>query len=83
MAQCAQITDSGLVQFLNVPLDQCKSLLLLDGTDYASLQTAANIWSMDPVQFAQAFGFGFGLVLTCFLVAYGWGVLINMFEKEF
>lgn len=82
MAQCIQLTDSGQVQLLNIAPAQCQSLIVLQPSDYASLQTAANIWNADPAQFSQAFGVSFVLVLTCFVVADGFGQLISFLEED-
>ncbi|MDF0607304.1 hypothetical protein HZU77_017005, partial [Neisseriaceae bacterium TC5R-5] len=63
--------------------EQCQSFLLLEASDYASLQTSAALWESEPAQMASFFGFSFGLVLTCYLAAFGFGVLFSMFKKGF
>ncbi|MFK7087384.1 hypothetical protein AAFM71_01100 [Chromobacterium violaceum] len=82
MAQCIQVTDSGQVQILNVAPEQCQQLIVLQPADYASLQTAANIWRLSATEMSQCFGMSFILILTCFLVADGFGQLIHFMERE-
>ncbi|WP_137009789.1 hypothetical protein [Aquitalea aquatilis] len=82
MAQCIQINQDGTITALSVPPAQCQSYLLMDSTDYANVMAAGNIWAADQNQIEQGFGWGFGLVMTCYLVAYGYGAIISFLPSK-
>jgi hypothetical protein len=54
----------------------------MDSTDYANVMAAGNIWAADQNQIEQGFGWGFGLVMTCYLVAWGYGVLLSFIPNK-
>ncbi len=82
MAQCMEITDSGQVHLLQTPPEQCQALIVLQSSDYASLQTAENIWKTDTTTLGQAFGASFVLVLMCFVVSDAFGQFIRFIEED-
>ena len=93
MAVCAYIDANGNVIYDSTPPASCTTYLLMDSADYTAFQnlqtgdaqsiTFQDVFAIPESEvLGQAFWYGFSLVILCYLVAYGYGVVINFFKPS-
>lgn len=63
------------------PPSACQGYLLLTPSEYAAFQSN-DLWTLDPVQSGKFFGFSFTLILSVYLVAWGYGQLLNFLDSR-
>lgn len=92
MAQCVEfktVAASDIGATLDQPVlvlsDQdfasCTSYLLVTPAEYSAMQLG-DLWMFDPVQSGKFFGFSFTLILSVYLVAWGYGQLLNFLDSR-
>lgn len=58
----------------------CASYFLVTPTEYNAIQLG-DLWAFDPVQSGKFFGFSFTLILSVYLVAWGYGQLLSFVRR--
>lgn len=85
MALCVEIQSGALMQSAT-PIDQCTGVskyVLLHNTEYTSLPTLTDIFTMPLSEdLQQMFELGFILPVLTWITAWGYGVVINWFERD-
>lgn len=81
-AQCFTVGTSGELIAQAVPPSECTGFVLMDKTDYMQAQSAMDLWAIDPAANSLMFFTSFSLVVTCFLVSWGYGELLSFIERH-
>ncbi len=61
-------------------LASCSTYMLVTPAEYTAMQVG-DIWAFDPVQSGKFFGFSFTLILSVYLVAWGYGQLLDFVRR--
>lgn len=83
MAMCIDIDANGfLIQSIQT-IDTCTTYALLTAQEYKVTPTLQDIFNI-PVasDMLQMWELGFGLPILCYLVAWGYGTVINFFNDK-
>lgn len=64
----------------SIDIVNCQAYVLMTVNDYKAMQVT-DIWAFDPVQSGQFFGFSFTLILSVYLVAWGYGQLLDFVRR--
>ncbi|MCG7563334.1 hypothetical protein [Pseudoalteromonas sp. McH1-42] len=84
MATCTQLEYGELVPTAQ-SIEDCTGYVLLEPSEYQQFMLGASLFDPNAISQAQAqalFMSGFGLVIISYLVAWGYGVVINWFHPE-
>lgn len=89
LSQCAEaatcVTQDafGNLQATSDPLSECTGWALMDVTEYTEVPTLHQIFAMPELEDAGAIWLaGFSLPMIVYLVAWGFGVVVNFFKPE-
>lgn len=82
-ATCAKTNVDGFLYLATDSLADCSGHVLMDSTEYSQVPTLQALFAWpDHSQMAAAFMAGFALPMTFYLVAYGFGVVVNFFNPR-
>lgn len=81
-AQCFTVGTSGELIAQAVPPSECTGFVLMDKVDYMQAQSAMDLWAIDPAALSQVFFVSFSLVITSYLVSWGFGELLSFIERH-
>ena len=83
MASCININPDGTLYQTGEAMADCSGYVLLDAVEYTDLPTLQSIFAMPVAEdVAKLWVTGFSLPLVVYLVAWGFGVVINWFKPE-
>ena len=77
MAICTEFVNGYLAQ-VSTPIGECTSYVLVTADEYASF---FEVFSLDSGQIATAIGFGFGVVVSTYFLAYPIGLAKKILNK--
>lgn len=80
MAACVQFDQTGALILVpgNLPASQCPAFIVVEPAEYQQITTANGLYALPASQdFATAWGVGFVLPMTLYLVAWAVASIVN------
>tara|TARA_R110000751_G_scaffold103012_1_gene198265 strand:- start:3617 stop:3880 length:264 start_codon:yes stop_codon:yes gene_type:complete len=85
MATCVQL-EYGELKPTAQSIQDCTGFVMLEPTEYQQFLLGASLFDPNEISIEQAqllFVSGFSIVILCYMVAWGYGTLINFFKPEY
>lgn len=83
MAICVEFNIDGVLAVVagSLPIAQCPAFVLIEAADYQQIVMANNLFALPASQdFAAAWGVGFVLPVTLYLVTWAVASVVNFFK---
>jgi hypothetical protein len=82
-ATCAKTNVDGFVYLSAESLAECSGHVLMDSAEYSQVPTLQALFAWpDSGQLASAWLAGFTIPMICYLVAWGFGTVVNFFNSD-
>ncbi len=82
MAICAHLNNNNRIVANSTPVDSCTDYVLLSATEHTDLPSLTEIFAIPlAADLQQMFMTGVSIPLIAYLSAWGYGVVINWFNK--